>query len=194
MDLSSISFLDAAAFAVGVVFLLLQVFHSKWMWYFEIVACGLQSVIFFKAGAWGNATLQIFFVVMSVIGIFQWKRDSKKVSTGKLHINALSLKYLMTYLVATALSTAAAGLILHHTGSASPLLEAVMMTLGVIATVWLMRSYIQQWYLWLIVDSLQIVFNIVEGQTAMTALYVFYLMASVAGLIYWKRNGEVITR
>lgn len=193
MDLSSITFLDGAAFITGVVFLLLQVFHSKWMWWFEIVTCGLQTIIFIKAGAWGNAALQIYFVVMSVIGIFQWKRDAKKVSAGKIHINKLELRSTLTYIVLLIAGGGAISLLLYYTGSASPVLEGIVMILGIVATVWLTRSYIQQWYLWFEVDALQVVFNLVVGNYTMAALYVFYFLASVAGLIYWKRNGEMVS-
>lgn len=87
----------------------------------------------------------------------------------------------------------AISLLLYYTGSASPVLEGIVMILGIVATVWLTRSYIQQWYLWFEVDALQVVFNLVVGNYTMAALYVFYFLASVAGLIYWKRNGEMVS-
>lgn len=71
-------------------------------------------------------------------------------------------------------------------------LDASVAVLSAVATWWLVKAYIQQWWIWIVADLLSTVLCATQGMWWMTALYAAYAISAVYGYIHWKRNGTYI--
>ena len=71
-------------------------------------------------------------------------------------------------------------------------LDAAVAVLSAVATWWLVRSYIAQWWLWILADTLSTILCATQGMWWMTALYAAYTLSAVYGYIHWKKNGTYI--
>jgi nicotinamide mononucleotide transporter len=71
-------------------------------------------------------------------------------------------------------------------------LDSLATTMSVVATWWLVRSYLQQWWLWILADTLSAVLCALYGMWWMTLLYVAYAAAAVIGLRHWTKHGVKI--
>ena len=71
-------------------------------------------------------------------------------------------------------------------------LDAGVAVLSAVATWWLVRSYIQQWWLWVVADAMSTILCATQGMWWMTALYAAYTLSAVYGYIHWKKHGHVI--
>ena len=72
-------------------------------------------------------------------------------------------------------------------------LDASVAVLSVIATWWLVRSYIQQWWLWIAADTLSTILCATQGMWWMALLYLLYTASALIGLRHWKKNGAIIS-
>ena len=71
-------------------------------------------------------------------------------------------------------------------------LDASVAVLSAVATWWLVKSYLAQWWLWIVADTMSILLCAMQGMWWMAALYVAYVAGAVVGLMYWKKHGVLI--
>ena len=124
-------------------------------------------------------------------------RDYKDVPSG----DVIVLNRLRWPVVAVSAVVCVAGVLalsfgmdyLHKAGllSENPmsLLDSAATMLSVVATWWLIKAYIQQWWLWIVADMLSVALCLSQEMWWMAALYVAYVAAAVYGLHYWKTRG-----
>ena len=71
-------------------------------------------------------------------------------------------------------------------------LDSAVAVLSAVATWWLVRCYIQQWWLWIAADTVSTILCASQGLWWMTALYAAYTISAVIGYMHWKRHGRYI--
>ncbi|MBO5707698.1 MAG: nicotinamide mononucleotide transporter, partial [Bacteroidales bacterium] len=117
----------------------------------------------------------------------------------RIHLNRLTAKTVAVSAVVMVLGTF--GLVelmqwLNSTGilQENPMsyLDSAATILSAIATWWLVRSYIQQWWLWIVADLMSTILCASQGMWWMTALYAAYTLSAVYGWAHWHRNGKYI--
>jgi nicotinamide mononucleotide transporter len=72
-------------------------------------------------------------------------------------------------------------------GGATPLLDAITVSLGVIATFYEIKRYADQYALWLISDVIAITQWILLGDVIMVTKKSIYFVMSIIGIINWTR-------
>lgn len=71
-------------------------------------------------------------------------------------------------------------------------LDSTVTVLSAVATWWLVRSYIEQWWLWILADTLSTILCLTQGLWWMAALYAAYALSAFIGLRYWRKHGRYI--
>ena len=72
-----IGIIEVFALVTGVPYIVLEVLQKNGMWYFGI-ATGLACAYSFAIQhVWSNMSLNLYYVVMSVWGLYQWRKDSR---------------------------------------------------------------------------------------------------------------------
>ena len=86
---------------------------------------------------------------------------------------------------------------LHEKGilAANPmsLLDSAATMLSMVATWWLIKAYIQQWWLWIVADLLSVALCLTQEMWWMAALYLAYVISAVIGLHYWNARGVYLS-
>ena len=82
--------------------------------------------------------------------------------------------------------------ILDLLDDAQSYMDAIVTVMSIIGTVWLAKSYLHQWFIWIIADILSSVLCFISDMYWMSFLYLLYSAAAVYGYIYWKNNGKYI--
>jgi len=183
--------LEIFALVTGVIFLVLQILHHKWMWPVEIVSCLALLVIYVPDKLWGSAALQAYYIVMAVIGIFEWRKDSKEVTAeGKsIIMNKPGLKVIFGSFAIIIAGGFLCYLVLKAMDDPAPIIDGAVTILGVVATWWLTKSYLEQWMLWIVADSTLIVLCFTQELYGPMLLYCFYTISSIVGYFNWRKNG-----
>jgi nicotinamide mononucleotide transporter len=137
--------------------------------------------------------LNLYYVVVSVIGLIQWRKASEAVGEGEIHLARLPRAVAIWSAVLFVLGSLVLMQVLRAAGDPAPRLDAVAVTLSVIATWWLAQSYLQQWLLWIVADILTTTLCLSTGQYWMAALYIAYIASAVYGYFHWKRKGKYLS-
>ena len=86
--------------------------------------------------------------------------------------------------------------LLHEAGilgeNPMSLLDSAVTALSVVATWWLVRSYLEQWWLWIVADLMSTILCAMQGMWWMALLYLLYAASAVYGLRYWKMRGTYL--
>lgn len=196
------NWLEIFSLVTGVIFLILEVRQKNAMWVVSIFSSSVAAIVFLEEKLYASMALNIYYVVTAVWGLFTWIRDSRKLKaetqanaiaetedTDKIHLTRLDWKVVLASVAAFIVLTPVIYRILVSLGDSSSILDAIVLVMSIIATVWLVKSYLQQWLLWIAADLLSTTLCLTQGMYWMAALYAFYTLSAIYGFIHWKKRG-----
>lgn len=198
--------LEWAAFATGLVCVVLAAVGTIWNFPVAIVSCALYIVVFHRAQLYSDRNLQVVFIAMSMYGWYEWLRGGKAhrplVVT---HSNAREWLWLT---LAGVLYTGGFGYYLaHYTDAAQaslatgnldpalagtikaglPYLDALTTAISLMAQYLMTRKRLENWWLWILVDVIYVPLYWVKDLHATSGLYLLYLGIAAFGYWEWRR-------
>ena len=200
----------------GVIYIILEIRQKNLMWLVGVLTSVAAMWVFFRQGLYASFALNTYYLVTSFIGLWQWSRDKNRLVAemapaarptdtevkpegDRIHLNKLTAKTVAVSAVVMVLGTFGLVELMQWLNSAGILqenpmsyLDSAATILSAIATWWLVRSYIQQWWLWIAADLMSTILCASQGMWWMTALYAAYTLSAVYGWAHWKRNGRYI--
>ena len=186
----------------GVIYIILEIRQKNFMWVVGIFTSLAAMYVFFCQGLYASFGLNTYYLVTSFIGLWHWRRDKEILQAegdDSVHLNRLNLSSvlaggLVAVIGVLALTLGMAQLAkLGLQENPMSLLDATATMLSVVATWWLVKSYIQHWWLWIIADALSTALCLSLGMWWMAALYGAYTASAIIGYMHWKRNGIYLT-
>ena len=195
------SILEIFTLITGLIYIILEIRQKNFMWVLGIMTSLASMLVFFRQGLYASFGLNTYYLVTAFIGLWQWGKDKDRLpeeSSGSIHLNRLTWP-----VVAVSGIMAIAGIlaltwgmsILSEAGfkeNPMPLLDASVAVLSAIATWWLVRSYLEQWWLWIAANTLSVILCITQEMWWMTGLYAAYTLAAFIGYRHWKKSGVII--
>lgn len=189
---SIIQAIEVFAMVTGVVYLVLEILQKNSMWVVGILTSAACAFEFAVTHVWASMGLNLYYVVMSVIGLIQWRKASEVIGEGEIHLARIPKAVAVWSAGLFVVGSLVLMQVLRISGDPAPSLDAVAVTLSVIATWWLAQSYLQQWLLWIVADIFTATICITTGQYWMAALYLAYIASAVYGYFHWKRKGKYL--
>ena len=186
----------------GVIYIILEIRQKNFMWVVGILTSLAAMYVFFCQGLYASFGLNTYYLVTSFIGLWHWRRDKEILQAegdDSVHLNRLNLSSvlaggLVAVIGVLALTLGMAQLAkLGLQENPMSLLDATATMLSVVATWWLVKSYIQHWWLWIIADALSTALCMSLGMWWMAALYGAYTASAIIGYMHWKCNGIYLT-
>ncbi|MBR1705596.1 MAG: nicotinamide mononucleotide transporter [Bacteroidales bacterium] len=184
--------IEIFAFVTGILYIVLEILQKDAMWVVGILTGAACAYSFALQHSWGMAGLNVYYVVMSVVGLVQWRQDGAQVEAGAIHLQVLPKRTAVWSAGGFVAGSLALVAILRALGDGASSLDAAATVLSIIATWWLTRSYLQQWMLWVVADILTALLCLLSGQYWMTVLYLAYTVSALYGYFHWKRHGVLI--
>ena len=183
------------ALVSGVIYVILEIRQKNFMWVLGILTSLASMWMFYSKGAYASFILNVYYFVTAFIGLWQWRQDKAVVDDG-IHIRRMNVKTAVAGLLSAGVLTFALSRGMDHLHACGilkenpmSLLDASIAAVSAVATWWLVRSYLEQWWLWIASNLLSIVLCAMFGMWWMMLLYVAYVVSSVIGLRYWKKHG-----
>ena len=184
----------------GVIYIILEIRQKNFMWVVGVFTSLAAMWVFFRQGLYASFGLNTYYLVTAFIGLWQWGRDKKKLMSSStdepshdvIHLNRLSLKTVVVSAAVAIIGTFVLAWLMQMLENPMSYLDAAVAVLSAVATWWLVRSYIAQWWLWILADTLSTILCATQGMWWMTALYAAYTLSAVYGYIHWKNNGTYI--
>jgi nicotinamide mononucleotide transporter len=148
-----------------------------------IANCALLLFLFFHAGLFADAALQLLFISLGVRGWIQWSRLGRLSTTT---VSSASFRLLTMSVLLAATMWAAFVPLLHKAGGSLPLFDALIASLSVVAQWWLNRKILQSWWWWIAVDLISIPVYVARDLYLIALLYCVFLGLCIFGYRGWR--------
>jgi nicotinamide mononucleotide transporter len=182
------TWLEIVAVVIALAMVGCNIREIHWGWPLAIISSVMYFTLFWRSKLYGEASLQVFFVVVAFWGWFQWLRG-RSADGAALHVARLSRRGLMATLLASAVLWPLTGLFLKHTTDTDvPWWDAFPTALSLVGQFLLGRKYIENWAVWVVVNLVSVGLFIHKGLWLTVILYSVFIVLSVAGWRAWQRR------
>jgi len=184
---AGVTWIEVVAFVVSLWMVGCEMRVHPLAWPLAMLSSLMYALLFADSRLYGEASLQVFFVAMSLWGWWQWLRG-RGADGGALVVHRLSPR---TALVAVGLTLLAwpliAWLLIRYTDSNVPWLDALP-TAGSVLGTWLLgRKFIESWWAWIAVNAFSVGLFGYKHLWLTVVLYALFTALSGAGLRSWRR-------
>lgn len=178
----------------GVVCVVLVAKGNILNYLFGLINVSLYAYIAFKAALYGDAVLNAaYYLPMQFIGFYLWTKRRQNKNTLFVKAKRMNCKQRIWLIVISAVLVLIVGLILDYLKDPQPYKDSATTVLSVIAMFIMVRTFMEQWFLWIIVNVISIVmwvFAFINGEShsiLMIMMWCAYLLNSINGWLVWNK-------
>ena len=198
--------IEIFALVTGVIYVVLEIGQKNFMWYVGIATGAACAFSFGVQHLYASMVLNLYYVFVSFWGLYQWKKDARRMAAleadykvedaqrdkAQIHLNHLSNKTMVYSLLAFIIGQGVLYMVLDLIGDSMSWLDSASTVMSIIGTIWLAKSYYQQWYIWIVANVLSVILCLQSGMYWMTALYAVYVLSAIYGCFHWVKNGKYV--
>jgi nicotinamide mononucleotide transporter len=163
----------------------LNTHQNIWGWPVGILSIICYIWVFYEVYLLGDFLLNIYFLVLSIYGWYNWLYGKGKAV--KLPVTSLSLQQLLAYVIVGSTAAFIFGKILaSYTPASLPYWDATTTSFSMLAQWPLARKKIENWLFWIFVNVLYIGIYFVKNLFATSIVYVILLVLAAKGYQQWK--------
>ena len=203
---NNLSYIELAASLFGLVYVVFEVLQKNFMWYLWVLTSITFGIVYYYSHIYAYMGLQIYYVAMGIYGIYSWRRakalakraaaqpatqpgelgseDADILVVRKMSREVAILSTLFSIIVFFILTY-----ILKCTEDPNPWLDSFCSVISMLATFWLSRQYLQNWYLWIACNVASTILSLSVEQYYAALLYFIMIGMAVWGLWHWNKNG-----
>ena len=179
--------LDITTTALGLAYILLEYKASVWMWVVGFFMQSLGIVLYYQKGLYADCGMEFYYLAMTVYGFIAWMRHKQK--TADLPIRHIPMRMAFIWIgIGLALWLIIYLLLSHFTNSNVPVADAFTTALSVVGIWALARKYLEQWFVWIVVDVVTCGLYFYKGIPFKASLYALYVVIAVFGYFAWKKK------
>ena len=180
--------LDILKVSVGLIYLYLEYNAKRGLWIAGVIMPAISLWLFYNKGLYADCAINLYYLVIAVYGYVVWSRKSSSGQKPEVPITSVPGK------VAALLGGAfvamwlfIAWVLASFTDSTVVWLDSFTTALSIVGLWMLARKYLQQWFVWLIVDAVYVWLYYHKGIYFSGTLYAFYTVIAVFGYVKWRR-------
>jgi nicotinamide mononucleotide transporter len=171
----------------GAIAVWLSVRQNIWSWPMAIVNVALYAVVFYEAKLYADMGLQVVYAVLSVYGWYEWLYGGE--GRTELRVTRTSFRQGAALGLIAGVGSMLLGALLHRsTDAALPFMDSFLSSTSLVGQWMMTRKKLENWLLWLVVDTLYVGMFIFKGLYLTAALYAVFLALAVKGYVDWRRS------
>jgi nicotinamide mononucleotide transporter len=186
-DLHHTTWLEFIAVVLGIASVIFSRKENILVYPVGMISTGMFVPLYIIHGLYADASVNLYYTVMSIIGWFMWSRKSDGKTT--LHITASTKKdWINTFVFFIICWTVLYFLLSRFTNSTVPIADSF--TSGAAFTgMWLMnKKKLENWTWWIITNLASIPLNFYKHLVFASFQYVVFLILAVMGYITWRKK------
>lgn len=184
--------MEIIAFTLSLICVALNAYGHILTWPLMIASSAAYAWVFQDAKLFGDAWLQGVFILLA---IYAWKTWSKSTQAeGASNSSSSSFKKMpRSWPLIGSLCWSGLFLIIHyllvnHTSSDVPLIDAFLTAGSLLATYMSAQKWLENWLLWIFVNSLYIVLYIYKDLHLTALLYGLLIVLAGIGWVQWSKK------
>lgn len=180
--------LEIAGVVLGIIYLLQELKASRAMWITGMIMPLISLFVYFRAGLYADFAIDIYYFLIGIYGFIAWKRGTGKKKED-LPITRTPVKAILPLVLVFSVLFVTIGLVLQNwTNSTVPWQDSFTTSLSIVGLWMLARKWIEQWWVWFVVDAVSTALYIYKGIPFYAGLYALYTVLAVYGYFKWKRK------
>ena len=179
--------LDILGTALGFLYLWLEFRTSPWMWVVGSIMPAIYIVVLYQAGIYADCGMEVYYFLAGIYGLVIWLRGKTEQGEQVAIRPTPCRTYVWLALTFVVLFVAIAVFLREFTDSRVPYIDSFTTSLSVIAMWMLSRKYIEQWWVWLVVDAVSSGLYIYKGVYGRSLLYAVYTAMAIYGYYTWRK-------
>lgn len=173
----------------GIAGVVLTAKRSVFCWPAWLVSIIAYFVFFLQIKLYADATLQIFFLVTSVMGWVAWYRDQAADAAADLAVAWTPIRERIAYAILTIVASIGIGFVFDRfTDAHVPYWDAGCAGVSVAAQILMMKRRVESWHLWVVVDVVYTALYATKGAWLTVILYAIFAVIAVGGLRAWRKS------
>lgn len=185
----SAHWLDLIGTLIGLVYVYQEYKANVWLWITGVIMPVIYMFVYWDAGLYADFGMQVYYALAAIYGLAVWKWGKKRnQTTQEMPITHVKRSLLLPSLFLFLTAWGALYLILSTlTNSTVPVLDSFGNALSFIGLWWLARKYLEQWWIWVVVDVELSALYVYKGIPFTAVLYALYVFIAIAGFFKWRK-------
>ncbi len=173
----------------GLLYLVFSIRQNIWLWPLGLITSALYIYVFFTARLYADMGLQVYYLLVSLYGWYNWKFHPENEEKQELPISTLNKKsVLILFGVSLLIYGIIAFILVNFTDGDIPYWDAFTTAFSITATWMLARKILEQWLVWIVVDAVSMGLYIYKGLYPTVILFFVYTTLAIVGYIKWKKD------
>ena len=179
---------------IGLTYIFLEYKANVWLWPVGILMSLFYVVIFIHGKFYADAGVYLYYILANTYGLVKWTRSRKNVmldggaSTEEMAITHVPTKRILPIAATFVVLWMALYLILNtFTDSPIPVEDAFTTSLSIVAMWMLAQKYLEQWLLWIVVNTVSTILYFWKGLYPTGILFIVYVIVAVMGYFRWRK-------
>ena len=179
---------EAVSFVTGAVCVWLAVRENVWNFPVGLLNVLTYSVVFFGAGLYTDAGLQVVYFVLGCMGWYLWLFGGDQRTS--LHVTRASVTELLILVGIAGVLTIGLWTLLSHIGGSASFWDALTTAISLAAQWLLNKKRLENWIAWIVVDAIYVPLYIYKALHLTAILYAVFLAMAVIGLLQWSATSK----
>jgi nicotinamide mononucleotide transporter len=183
------NYIELLGAILGIVYIFFSIRQSILTWPVGLLTSILYVWVFLVSKLYADMGLQMYYVVISVYGWYEWLRGNQSNHSESIQVSRLQMKLGIILSVVSLLLFLLIWFILkNYTDSPVPMADALATALSIVATWMLARKILEHWLVWIFVDAFSIGLFWYKDLHPTVILFVVYTGMAYLGYIEWKKE------
>jgi nicotinamide mononucleotide transporter len=185
--LEAVSSIEFLAVFLALVYLVLAAYQIIWCWHAAAISSILYIKICYDSQLFIETGLQVFYLIMAIIGYINWKKNSSANQTSTPILNLSQKQWIYGCIICSVISIIMAYWFQNNTVAKLPWLDAPVTIFSIWATWLVIKKVLENWLLWIMIDAVAIYIYAQRNLNFTALLYTLYTILAIIGYFKWKK-------
>lgn len=177
--------LEVIGLITGLIYLYFEYKADRRVWIYGIIMPCISMILYFSKGLYADFGINVYYLIAAFYGLSMWRQRKDRPVIPISHIRLIAL--LLSGLCFGVMWCLIYWVLVIFTDSTVPLADSFTTALSIVGLWMLARKYVEQWILWVVVDTVSVLLYYYKGLYLYGSLYFVYTIVAVAGYFKWIR-------
>ena len=182
-------FNEIFATVTGILYIFLSIRQNILLWPVGIISSVFFVWVYFDSKIYADMGLNVYYVFISLWGWYNWRRRKSRDNEKSIPVISLTQNMKIKLIVLTIALYCVIILTLNYLSDSDvKYIDSFTTSLSIIATWMLTKKYIEQWLIWVVVNTVSIGLYIYKDLYFTSFLFLVYTIMAIKGYYEWKKD------